>query len=270
MPKGRGGRALSNLRLATFNVNSIRSRLEIVQAWLDRHRPDVLALQETKVTDALFPRAPFEEQGYTVHQCGQKAYNGVAIISRTPPEHVTFGFDDGAGPSDGPRLMRATFADVTVVNTYVPQGRAIDHAMYRYKIDWFKRLRKWFDRHFTLSDALIWTGDMNVAHDPIDVHNPEARANHVCYHQAARDAFAHCRAWGFVDTFRNHHPEGGHYTFFDYRNPDNIKNGKGWRLDYILASPSMAARCRNAFIDLEPRLKPKPSDHVVMVADFKA
>ena len=254
-------------RVATFNVNSIRSRLDHVVEWLQTHQPDVLALQETKVTDDLFPAAAFEAIGYTPVYRGQKSYNGVALICRDRPKSVQFGFDDD-GPADDMRLMRADFDGWTLVNTYVPQGRDIEHAMYRYKIEWFERLRNWFDRHFSATDHLLWVGDMNVAHDPIDVHNPEKRAKHVCYHADARAAFAHCRDWGFIDTFRMHHPEAGHYTFFDYRNHRVLDTGKGWRIDYILASPALAQRCRDSYIDLDPRRAQRPSDHTVLVAEF--
>ncbi len=254
------------MRIATFNVNSVRTREGIIRRWLDEHQPDILAIQETKVTDDLFPAASFEEAGYHVYFRGQKSYNGVALLSRTPGLEVGYGFDDE--PADASRLQWVRFKGLHVVNTYVPQGRDIEHPMYAYKIQWFQRLRAWFDRRFTKRSPLIWLGDMNVAHDPIDVHNPEERKKHVCYHNDARAAFAHCRDWGFIDTFRLHHPEPGHYTFYDYRNPRNVEDGKGWRLDYILASPPMARRCRNAYIDVAPRLEPRPSDHVVLVAEF--
>ncbi len=258
---------MGTLRVATFNVNSIRSRLPHVLDWLQTHQPDYLALQETKVVDDLFPVAPLEEAGYHVTYRGQKAYNGVALLSRQPPDLVEFGFDDGLS-ADASRLLRADFGRLVIVNTYVPQGRAIDHPMFRYKVEWFRRLRDWFDQRLTPRRQVLWLGDMNVAHDPIDVHNPAERAKHVCYHNDARAAFAGTRAWGFIDTFRLHHPEPGHYTFFDYRNPNNVDGGKGWRLDYILASPAMARRCTNAYIDLAPRRAPRPSDHTVLVAEF--
>lgn len=254
-------------RIATFNVNSIRSRLDPVLTWLHTHQPDVMAVQETKVTDDLFPVDAFEAIGYTPVFRGQKSYNGVALLCRTPPNRVTCGFSD-AGPTDETRLICAEFPDWTLVNTYVPQGRAVDHPMYKYKIEWFARLRKWFNTHFSKEDPLLWVGDMNVAHAPIDVHNPEQRAQHVCYHKDARAAFKNCRKWGFIDTFRLHHPEAGHYTFFDYRNHRNLDEGKGWRIDYILATAPLAQRCVNAYIDLAPRRAPRPSDHTVLVAEF--
>jgi len=255
------------MRVATFNVNSVRSRIDHILSWLGAHQPDLLALQETKVTDDLFPVAPFEEAGYHVYFRGQKSYNGVALLSRRPALRAHYGFDDE--PVDASRLQWVEFKGLHIVNTYVPQGRHIDHPLFAYKVKWFHRLRAWFEHRFTKRSPVLWLGDMNVAHDPIDVHNPEEREKHVCYHADARAAFAHCRDWGFTDTFRLHHPEAGHYTFYDYRNPTNVKDGKGWRIDYILASAPLARTCVRSHIDITPRLKAKPSDHTVLVAEFR-
>lgn len=239
----------------------------MVLAWLDRNRPDVLCLQETKVCDEDFPALAFREQGYYAVYSGEKAYNGVALICRHPPRHVQTGLG-GAGSLDHSRLLSADVGGVRVVNTYVPQGRDIGHPLFQYKLEWFGRLSAYFARNHRPSEPLVWVGDINVARGPLDVHNPEARARHVCYHEDARKAFERCLHWGFVDVFRAQHPEGGHYTFFDYRTPDAVKAGQGWRIDYILASKSMAPHCRNAWIDLEPRLQPGASDHTVLAADF--
>jgi len=255
------------MKIATYNINSIRSRMDSLLAWLSEHKPDVLCLQETKVQDSEFPFQPIIDAGYHVSFKGMKAYNGVAIISRKKPDEVLTGLDDG-GPADEPRLIRARFGNVNIVNTYVPQGREIDHEMFKYKIEWLRRMRGYFDRHFTQKDNLLWVGDLNVAIQPIDVYNPEARAKHVCYHTDAREALTFCRAWGFEDVFRKYHPEGGHYTFFDYRTIDSLGKGQGWRIDYILASPPMIQLAKNCHIDLEPRRQPKASDHTYMVAEF--
>ncbi len=255
------------MRIATFNANSIRSRLDTVLRWMKRYQPDVLCVQETKVQDAEFPREAIEAAGYRVAFRGEKAYNGVAILSRAKAADVAFGLDDE--PRDETRLIRARFGRVTVVNTYVPQGREVEHPMYRYKIEWFDRLRSYFDRHFKKTDRLLWAGDLNVAREAIDVHDPEHRANHVCYHADARDAFARCAEWGLVDVFRKHHPEPGQYTFFDYRTPRAAERGLGWRIDYLLATAPLAENCTAAFIDLEPRLEKKSSDHTFLAADFR-
>jgi exodeoxyribonuclease-3 len=255
------------MKIATFNANSIRSRMDVILRWLAKHKPDALCIQETKVQDAEFPRQPIEDAGYHVVFKGEKAYNGVALISRVAPTEISFGLDDL--PRDEPRLLRAKIGPVHIVNTYVPQGREIDNPMYKYKLEWFARLRRYFDQHFKKSDMLIWTGDLNVAAEPIDVHSPELYGNHVCFHAAAREAFANCRSWGFADVFRKHHPEPGQYTFFDYRTPNAVQRGIGWRIDYLLASPALAKKSAGAIIDVQPRLGNKPSDHTFLSATFE-
>lgn len=252
--------------IATFNANSIRSRMDVILHWLAKHKPDALCIQETKVQDAEFPCRPIQNAGYHVVFKGEKAYNGVALISRVAPTEVLFGLDDL--PHDEPRVLHAKVGPIHIVNTYVPQGREIDHAMYKYKLEWFARLRRYFDQHFKSTDMLIWTGDLNVAAEPMDVHSPELYANHVCFHAAAREAFANCRSWGFVDVFRKHHPEAGQYTFFDYRTPNAVQRGIGWRIDYLLASPALAKMSTGAAIDVQPRLGNKPSDHTFLSATF--
>jgi exodeoxyribonuclease-3 len=256
------------MNIATFNVNSIRSRLEIVKAWTEAHRPDVLCLQETKAADPDFPREAIEAMGYQVRFRGEPKYNGVAVLSRRVPDETRFGFEDG-GPADEARLTAVRFGSLTVVNTYVPQGREITHDMYRYKLEWFARLRRWFERHFTPGDLVVWVGDLNVAAGPEDVHRPEQYADHVCFHADVRRAFADCRAWGFEDVFRKFHPEPGRYSFFDYRTPRAVDRNIGWRLDYILATRPLAAGATGCDIDVGPRRAERPSDHTVVHADFR-
>jgi exodeoxyribonuclease-3 len=255
------------VKIATFNANSIRSRLPTILDWLDQHAPDVLGIQETKVTDDLFPADLIRAHGYHVAFRGEKSYNGVAVLTRAEPEDVAFGLDDG-GPADETRLVRATVDGVCVVNTYVPQGREIDHAMYRYKQAWLRRLRTYFDRHASPDDELVWIGDLNVAPTPLDVHNPQEQANHVCFHEDVRKVFAETVAWGFEDVVRKHHPEPQVFSFFDYRTPNAVKRKMGWRVDHILATPPLAKTCTAADIDLAPRLLDKPSDHTFVIAQF--
>lgn len=256
------------MKIATFNVNGIRSRLETVLDWLTRNRPDVLCLQETKVQDSEFPAAPIEERGYHVAYSGQKSYNGVAILSLVPADEVRVGLDDGGEP-DASRLICARFGALHIVNSYVPQGRALDHPMYAYKLEWFARLESYFGRHFRAREDVVWVGDLNVAPTAMDVHNPDDQKNHVCYHEAVREAYLKAVGWGFEDVFRKHHPEPGHYSFFDYRVRRALEAGLGWRVDHILATRSMAARSTGCEIDLEPRRGVKPSDHTAVLACFK-
>jgi exodeoxyribonuclease-3 len=140
--------------------------------------------------------------------------------------------------------------------------------MYRYKLEWFRRLKEYFARRFSTRMKLVWTGDINVAPRAMDIHNAEQQTNHVCYHVDARKAFADVVSWGFVDVFRKHRPQPGEYSFFDYRTPNAAKRKMGWRIDHILATRSLARRSSDAFVDLEPRLGPRPSDHTFVVADF--
>lgn len=255
------------VKIATFNANSIRSRLDTVLAWLQSSRADALCLQETKAQDRDFPRDRFEEAGFHVAFRGEKSYNGVALVSRLPIEDVRYGFDDG-GPADEARLLAARVGELPVVNTYVPQGREIEDPMFAYKLQWFGRLRSFFERHYRPDLPLLWAGDMNVAPEPADVHDPAEVEDHVCFHRDARRAFASVRDWGFTDLFRMFHPEPDQYTFFDYRVPNAVKRKMGWRLDHLLATKPLAERCTECRIDIEPRLGPKPSDHTFLWAQF--
>jgi exodeoxyribonuclease-3 len=255
------------MKIATFNANSIRARLDIILSWLETNQPDLLCIQETKVTDAEFPSLPFIENGYNVVFRGQKSYNGVALISKDKPSAVSFGFSDD-GPPDDTRLLYARFGPVHIINTYVPQGRDITHEMYQYKLNWFKRLTQYFEANISTRMKVVWVGDLNVAPLPIDIHNSEKQKDHVCYHEDIRKAYADTLSWGFTDVFRKHHPEPGQYSFFDYRTKDVVKRNMGWRIDHILATPSMAKKSTDAWIDIEPRLAERPSDHTFMAATF--
>ena len=256
------------MKIATFNANSIRSRLGIILEWLARNRPDVLAIQETKVVDPDFPALAFVEAGYNVVFRGEKSYNGVALITAAKPSEVRFGLDDSESPDES-RLVSARVGSVHVVNTYVPQGREITHPMYPYKLRWFRRLKEYFDRHFTPKQKVVWLGDLNVAPDPKDVHNPGEQADHVCFHEAVQKAFADTLSWGFVDVFRQHNPGPGQFSFFDYRTIHAVERRMGWRVDHILATLGLARLSTGSWIDLEPRRKEKPSDHTFVVAEFK-
>ena len=258
------------MRVATFNVNSIRSRLELVLDWLNRHGPDVLCLQETKVRDEDFPADPIRKEGYHVIFRGQKAHAGVAIISREEPRETAFGLDDG-GPPDEARLIRALIAGIPVVNTYVPQGRSADSQLFQYKLRWLDRMRIFFQRHYSPQEPLLWMGDLNVAPEPIDVHDPVRLKNHVDFHPQARAALKQVLKWGFEDVFRRHHPdESGQYTFWDYRVPGAVERGLGWRVDQILATVPLARRSTGAWIDVQARKVARPSDHTFLVAEFSA
>ncbi len=254
-------------KIATYNANSIRVRLPQVLAWLEREQPDVLCVQETKVQDKDFPVAAIAEAGYQVAFRGQKSYAGVAILSREPLQEVVAGFDEA--PYDAPRLLRARYGDIHVVNTYVPQGREATSEHFRYKLAWFGRLKQMFARHYSPEQLVVWVGDFNVATEPIDVYNPKRLQNHVDFHPEARAALEQVRQWGFVDVFRLLHPgEERQFTYWDYRSRDPIERGVGWRIDHVWATRPLAERAAAAWIDVAARRAPRPSDHTFLVVEF--
>jgi len=259
---------MESFKVATYNVNSIRSRLHIVIPWLRENSPDVVCLQETKVEDSQFPVSAFEDAGYQVVFRGAKSYNGVAIASRTEPAEVLHGFQD-EGPPDDDRLVAAIFSGIVVVNSYVPQGREKESTHFSYKLAWFKRLGNFLNSHWSPEIPLIWCGDLNVAPEDIDVHDPKRLLGHVCFTPEVWEAYNALKAWGLEDVYRRHHPgEAGRYTFFDYRVPRAVERGLGWRVDHILATEPLAARSLRCDIDMKPRLAERPSDHTILVADF--
>ena len=255
------------MKIATWNVNSIRKRLPLVVKWLSEHQPDVMCLQETKVQDSDFPAASFESAGYHVRFRGMKGYNGIATLSRTEPESVFYGLEEGPDNEDV-RILETVVNGVTIVNTYVPQGYRVGSEKYLFKLDWFSRIRTYFDRRLDRGKPAIWTGDMNVAPEPIDVYHPDHRLNDVDFHIDARNAYASAVAWGFTDVFRKLHPDRVQYTYWDYFRNAFEKNW-GWRIDHILATRPLADVCRSADVDMAPRGESGASDHTVVWSDFE-
>ncbi|BCA55184.1 Exodeoxyribonuclease III [Nitrospira sp. KM1] len=236
-------------------------------AWLQKENPDVLCLQETKVQDGEFPLQALAVSGYDITFRGMKSYNGVAILSREKPEAVRAGLDDGREP-DEPRLLHAVIKGIPIINTYIPQGFEINSPKYAYKLEWFRRLRTYFERHLSPEKPAVWCGDMNVAPRPMDVHSPEKHLTHVCYHEDARKAYEMTRGWGFEDVFVTLFPDRQQFTFWDYRAPSSLDSNKGWRIDHILATASLAKQCVKAEVDVDPRRGKDPSDHTFLWAEF--
>jgi len=253
--------------VATWNVNSVRSRMPAIADFLADQRPDVLCMQETKVTDEDFPAEGFAELDYEVAFAGEKSYNGVAIASRLPIKVLHRGFP--GGEADASRLLVAKAGRIPIVNTYVPQGKDPKDEAFQHKLDWLARLRAFFDEQWTPRTRLLWVGDMNVAPEERDVYAPERLGNHPDFHPDARAAFAETVAWGFVDCFRQHNDEDGQYTFYDYRDTQSVEKGHGWRVDHIMATKPLARLCTRAWIDMAPRLGDKPSDHTPLLAEFE-
>ncbi len=258
---------MTDWTIASWNVNSIRSRLPLVLEWLHAARPDVLCVQETKSPDREFPVEPLREAGFHAAYKGDKGYNGVAIISQSEPLEVSFGLGTQKDPDEA-RLIAAVIDGVRVVNTYVPQGRDAQSEHFVYKLEWFDRLLTYFKKNYKSSDDLLWVGDLNVATEDKDVHDPKRLKNHVDFHPEARGKLAKVMEFGFVDVFRKHEPGEGQFTFWDYRVKNAIDRGLGWRVDHILATPSMAEKSKAAWIDPKPRRMKRPSDHTPIVVKF--
>lgn len=259
------------MRLATWNVNSLKARLERVLAWTDRHRPDVLCLQETKLSDAAVPALAFSELGYEIAHHGAGRWNGVAIASRIGLDEVVAGLPAADGWSDdGGRFLAATCGGLRVASIYVPNGRVVDSEFYVAKLEWLERLAGWLDDNDPSTELAI-CGDYNVAPEDIDVWDPAAvhGATHVSPQERA--AVARLRAWGMIDVVRRFHPEPGFFSWWDYR-AGNFHKNLGMRIDHVYVSEALAKRAVGAERDREAR-KPStypgiPSDHAPIYIDF--
>jgi exodeoxyribonuclease-3 len=259
------------VRLATWNVNSLKARLDRVLAWTEAKQPDVLCLQETKVSDEQAPMLDFRAIGYDLVHHGPGRWNGVAIASRIGLEEVVAGIPVADGwADDGGRFLAATCGGLRVASVYVPNGRMVDSEFYLAKLEWLARLSAWLDDNDPATELAI-CGDYNVAPEDIDVWDPEAAhgATHVSARE--RDAVAKLREWGMVDVVRTFHPEEGYFTWWDYRAGHFHKN-YGMRIDHVYVTRPLAARAVAADRDRDAR-KPStypgiPSDHAPIVVEF--
>jgi exodeoxyribonuclease-3 len=269
------------MRIATWNVNSLKARLEKVTWWLERARPDVLLMQETKLTDADAPHDVFEKAGYELAHHGEGRWNGVAIASRVGIAGVISNFGEPLRPPKTPdvaddeplaeaRMTSAVCGGIRVVSVYVPNGRAVDSPFYHAKLAWFERLARWLGAAADPGEPLVIGGDYNVAPEDTDVWDPQACHGGTHVSEPERLAFTRLRTWGLTDAYRLHHPEPGRYTWWDYR-AGNFHKNFGMRIDHLLVTASVAARTVAAEIDREARKgKPVPSDHAPLVIDLDA
>ena len=265
------------MRIATWNVNSLKARLEKVTWWLDRAKPDMLLLQETKLADAEAPHALFEQLGYRLAHHGEGRWNGVAIASRVGLDDVVTNFGDPMpekkddtgddAPLAEARMIAATCGGVRVVSIYAPNGRTVDSPFYRAKLVWFSRLARWLAEASDPAKAVLIGGDFNVAPDDADVWDPARCHGGTHVSPPERAGFARLLEWGLVDAYRLHHPERDRYTWWDYRAGAFHKNF-GMRIDHLLVTASLAPRTRWAEIDREARKgQPIPSDHAPLLVD---
>ncbi len=255
------------VRVVTWNVNSLKARLERVTEWMNEVQPDVLCLQETKMADDAFPSLHFEAMGYESAHFGQGRWNGVAIISKIGLDNVVTNFADGIEPDTDARIITATCGGIRVSSVYVPNGRAIDDPHYEYKLSWLDRLVAHLQRDTSPAADVIVTGDFNIAPADIDVYDPSKLAMSTHVTTAERDRIRNLEQWGLVDIFREHHPEQKLFSWWDYRSGD-FHMGRGLRIDLIMGSASVHARSRWTTVDRNARKGPSPSDHAPVLVDL--
>lgn len=253
------------MKLATWNVNSLKVRLPHLLDWLGRHTPDVVCLQELKVEDVNFPRAEIEAAGYQSAISGQKTYNGVAILSRAPPTELQAGIPGFDDPQK--RVVSATVEGTRIVCTYVPNGQSVGSDKYEYKLKWFAAFERWLREELSRHPRLVVLGDFNVAPEDRDVHDPKAWEGQVLCSNPEREAFGKLLGLGLADSFRLFNQPEKSFTWWDYR-MNGFRRNLGLRIDHILLSPELAARCASCAINIEPRRLERPSDHAPVVAEL--
>lgn len=254
------------MRILTWNVNSLRMRLERLLLVLERHRPDVACLQELKIADEEFPALELKGAGYHASLVGQKTYNGVAVLTRKPHSRVERSLGNGVDDPQA-RFIACAVDGVRVLSVYVPNGGEVGSEKWLYKLEWLLWLRHYLDRAEDREGPLALCGDFNVAPDDEDVRNPERWARTVLCHPEGRAALARVAEWGLIDAFRLKHPEGGIYSWWDYRMLAFPKDD-GLRIDGIYTTPVLASRLLDARVDREERKGKQPSDHAPVILDF--
>jgi len=254
------------MKLATWNVNSLKVRLPHLLEWLAAHRPDAMCLQETKTEDRNFPLAGIRAAGYHAVYCGQKAYNGVAILARSAPADVQHGIPDF--PDDPKRVIAATIDGVRVLCLYAPNGEAPGSDKYAYKLRWYEALTSWLRKELPKRSRLAVLGDLNIAPEPRDVHDPKRWEGKIHFSEPERAAFRAVADVGLKDAFRLFDQPEKQFTWWDYRLLA-FQRGWGLRIDHILLSPALADKCTACTIDVEPRKRERPSDHTPVIAELR-
>jgi exodeoxyribonuclease-3 len=253
------------VRIATWNVNSLAVRLEQVLAFAGSARPDVFALQETKLVDERFPSAEIEAAGYRVLFSGQKTYNGVALLARG--ELLDASREIVGEPDPQRRWLAASFQGVRIIDVYVPNGESVGSEKYAYKLGWMERLREGIAAELARHPELVVLGDFNVAPEPRDVHDPRVWEGKIMFSEPEREALRRLLGLGLHDVFRRFEQPEQEFSWWDYR-MGAFRRNRGLRIDLILASDALAARCTACRIDKQPRAHERPSDHAPVIADF--
>jgi exodeoxyribonuclease-3 len=254
------------IKVVTWNVNSINSRLERVVSFLERENPDYLCLQELKCQDSMFPLQKIESLGYTCAIYGQKAYNGVAILSRHKLDNITRSFNDEV---DDPaaRAIAVTTPHFELASFYVPNGQAVGSEKFLYKLQWLKRAKSWLSERTSPSSPVLVVGDFNIAPDDRDVYDPILLTEHLHCSAAERHALRDFIDWGFIDLLRIHTQQSGVYSWWDYRELSFVKD-KGLRIDLLYGTAPIARKCKVVRVDRNERKGDRPSDHAPVIAEF--
>jgi exodeoxyribonuclease III len=263
------------MQIATWNVNSIRTRLDIVTNWLREHPVDILCVQETKTIDTQFPIAAIEACGYHVYISGQKSYNGVAMLSKQPLTDVSSGFGGGLTPEsigdldEQKRVIAGSLDGIRVVNLYVPNGNMLGSDKYAYKLRWLEVLGKYLKTIIESGQQSICVcGDFNIALEDIDIHSKTGSADRVMATPAERELLRQSVLdLGFRDSFRKFTSEGGHFSWWDYRQ-QGFERNRGWRIDHLYLTTDLFDRATSCTIDIEARKLVQPSDHAPVIVEF--
>ena len=260
--------------IATWNVNSIRTRLSQVLDWINQVKPDILCLQETKVIDDDFPVKPFEDLGYSVEVYGQKSYNGVAIMSKIKIENIKRGFCSNLSYEhniekflDQKRLISADVKGIKIINVYTPNGSSLNSDKFEYKIKWLDCLASFIDEQEKKGELICLLGDFNIAPSNSDIHNPQRYEGGVMASEIERNSLENVLKGRFIDSFRIFETNTGHWSWWDYRN-NAYELNKGWRIDLIYISKKLSSKLKSCVIDSNPRGNMQPSDHAPVMINI--
>ena len=260
--------------IATWNVNSIRTRLSQIIDWIGQVNPDILCLQETKVMDDNFPLEPFEKLGYSVEVYGQKSYNGVAIISKIKAENIKKGFYGCLETvqnieifQDQKRLISADINGIKIINVYVPNGSSLESDKFEYKINWLSCLASFLDEQVKKGELICLMGDFNIAPSNLDIHDPKKYEGGIMASDLERDALSNVLKGRLIDSFRIFEKNTGHWSWWDYRN-NAYELNKGWRIDHIYISKKLTSKLKSSVIDSIPRSNLRPSDHAPVIINL--
>ena len=260
--------------IASWNVNSVRTRLNQVISWINQYNPDVLCLQETKVVDNQFPIKPFEELGYQVIAYGQKSYNGVAIISKIQTSNINKGFSkvledypNADKFEDQKRIISADINGIQIINVYVPNGSSLNSDKFQYKINWLNSLSSFLDEQEKKGSLFCLLGDFNIAPSNKDIHDPQKYEGGIMASKIERNALSNVLKGRFIDSFRIYEKNTGYWSWWDYRN-NSFELNKGWRIDHIYISKILSSKLKSCVIDSNPRGNIQPSDHAPIMINL--